>query len=87
MSSTIFSFENYLETLFPNENMEVSILTGGLVNVTARATRTSTSNSAATCVPGEKSFIMKYAPNFIASVGQDAPFTQFRQVGFSSAAF
>ena len=79
MSSAKFSFEHYLETLCPGE-IQISLLTGGLVNVTARARRTSNSSNVATCVSGESSFILKYAPPFIASIGEAAPFSQFRQV-------
>jgi len=53
---------------------EVTRLSGGLVNVTVRAhTRRGDCKS-------RRSAIIKYAPPFVAVIGEDAPFGTFRQV-------
>jgi hypothetical protein len=81
MTGASFDFETYLESLCPGELFTLSLLTGGLVNVTSRATRVSTVLD--TCLPSlrnESSFILKYAPPYIAALGESAPFSQFRQV-------
>ena len=58
----------------PQGTFQLSQLAGGLINETVRAF----------CRHG--SFIMKYAPPYIAAIGPSAPFGQERQVRFSSLA-
>lgn len=81
MGSACFDFKAYLASLCPGEEFSIAVLTGGLVNVTVRATRTSPAlETAYPKLRNESSFILKYAPAFIAAMGESAPFSQFRQV-------
>jgi len=67
--------------LCPGEQFSISVLTGGLVNVTVRATRTSPAlETSLESIRNKPSFILKYAPGYIAAIGDSAPFSQFRQV-------
>ena len=53
----------------------VTRLSGGLVNVTVRA------HARCGDCKSRSSVIIKYAPDFVAAIGEDAPFGTFRQVG------
>lgn len=80
-SNNFFDFEAYLKPICPGEQFRVTVLTGGLVNITVRAIRTSpTVETSLTNLRNESSFIMKYATPYIAALGESAPFSQFRQV-------
>jgi len=59
---------------------EIEKLSGGLVNVVVRATPRSGGDK---LVRNLKSVVIKYAPPFVAAIGEDAPFGTFRQVGAS----
>jgi hypothetical protein len=82
----LFDFSVYLAEIDPSQSYEITHLAGGFVNFTVRATkvqgRGSTSVNAADSGPfkGHESLILKYAPPFMARVGKDAPFSQYRQV-------
>ena len=83
MGSQLFNFETYLASKCPGEQFEISVLTGGFVNVTVRATRIGPSlNSSLFALAKAPSFIMKYAPGYIASIGEEAPISEFRQANF-----
>lgn len=86
MVTPLFNFKAYLSSICPGEQFDISILTGGLVNVTVRVTRIrpalKTSHPA---VSDASTFIIKYAPGYIASIGETAPFTQYRQALSSSS--
>jgi hypothetical protein len=76
-----FDFKDFLKSVYPDENFAIEDLVGGLVNRTVRARRLSRSNissDSVTDVPD--SLILKHAPPYIAAVGEDAPFSQERQV-------
>lgn len=80
MASTIFDFETYLASICPGEQFSISVLEGGLVNVTVRALRVSSAlETSLSELADKESFIMKYAPAYIAALGKSAPFSQYRQ--------
>lgn len=93
-----FNFSSYLSGLDPSSTYHVDRLTGGVVNVTVRATKSSLPLSSETRsspsnvdlnggqgrFPGHKTLILKHAPPFIAGVGESAPISQTRQVRDSS---
>ncbi|KAK2879540.1 hypothetical protein FQN49_000780 [Arthroderma sp. PD_2] len=80
-----FNFDSYFKQLDPHNTWLVNRLTGGLVNFTVRATRVENEpkNNTSVDEPGRfgkhQSLILKYAPPFVASVGEAAPFDQIRQ--------
>ena len=55
---------------------EVAKLSGRSINVTVRVTPHRGENESE-----RKSVVVRYAPPFVAAVGEDAPFGTFRQVG------
>ncbi|KAF3484094.1 uncharacterized protein GIQ15_03418 [Arthroderma uncinatum] len=78
-------FDSYFRKLDPQNTWIVKRLTGGLVNVTVRAVRDDANKqNTAADKPGpfgkHQSLILKYAPPFVASVGEGAPFDQIRQI-------
>ncbi|KAK0733819.1 hypothetical protein B0T26DRAFT_37959 [Lasiosphaeria miniovina] len=79
-------FATFLSSQYPGSRYETEPLSGGLVNITARARlcEPSSSSNNASLEDGEQqqppaSLVMKYAPPFIAAVGASAPFSQGRQ--------
>ncbi|KAG8819116.1 hypothetical protein FRB91_009400 [Serendipita sp. 411] len=77
-------FAQYLNSLDERVKWETQQLQGGLVNVTMRATPLSHEAVSSSTPPkvnlnGYKSMVMKHAPPYIASIGEEAPFSQFRQ--------
>jgi hypothetical protein len=79
-SAMLFDFEPFLSAIDPLQRYEIQPLTGGLVNVTVRATKVSGHSSG--LFPAHGSLILKYAPPFVAAIGESAPFSQDRQVRF-----
>lgn len=81
-----FDFDYYFKRLDPLNSWTISRLTGGLVNLTVRATKNKNGNDENEAAgqfgqfKGYQSLILKYAPPFVASVGETAPFDQIRQV-------
>ena len=90
-----FDFHGYLRTLDPAYLYQIDHLTGGVVNVTVRASKTALAHaldaveeSTGTAnldlshgkFPGHRALILKYAPPYIAGIGEGAPITQTRQV-------
>ena len=73
-----FDFSSFLHKLDPSTEYEFQSLSGGLVNLTQRATKTSPLGAGK--FPAQASLILKYAPPFIAALGEEAPFSQKRQV-------
>jgi hypothetical protein len=73
-------FESFLSKIDPSQKYEFQFLTGGLVNLTVRATKVSPSGG---IFPERKTLILKYAPPFIAALGESAPFSQDRQACLS----
>ncbi|KAF7509202.1 hypothetical protein GJ744_008262 [Endocarpon pusillum] len=63
----------------PMQSYVVQRLTGGLVNITARATRLSKSDIPVSRFASHSSFILKHAPPYVAGIGPEAPFSTFRQ--------
>ena len=82
-SAMQFGFEPFLSKIDPSQKYEIQPLTGGLVNVTVRATNVSGHSSG--FFPKHGSLILKYAPPFVAALGESAPFSQGRQVLFSES--
>ena len=81
MASPTFDFQAYLASLCPREHFSISVLTGGLTNLTVRATRTSPAPGTSFAgIRDVHSFVLKYAPGYIAWIGDSFPFSQFRQV-------
>jgi len=73
----LFYFEPFLSKIDPFQKYEFQTLTGGLVNLTVRATKVSPSGG---IFPKQNTLILKYAPPFVAVLGESAPFSQDRQV-------
>jgi hypothetical protein len=81
MESAPFDPRAYLEQIDPGITYSCEPLTGGIVNVTTRASKDDTANDTSRGrFPGHKSLILKYAPPYIAGVGEAAPMTQDRQI-------
>jgi hypothetical protein len=79
--SSSFDFKEYLRSICPENEFEISVLTGGLVNFTVRAHRKSAvGNAGPLTLRGKTSVILKHAPSYIATIGESAPFSQYRQV-------
>lgn len=79
-----FDFTSYLAKLDPTQSYNIQTLTGGVVNITARASRVLECEASLSRFPGHSSFILKHAPPYIAGIGPEAPFSTFRQVGLNS---
>ena len=76
-----FDFKEYLAAICPEDQFDISRLTGGLVNFTVRACRTSVGgNTGPPAIREEQSFILKQVPSYIATLGESAPLSQYRQV-------
>lgn len=83
-----FDFEPYLSAFFPGGTYKTEPLSGGLVNFTVRASRTippinrgDGDNDDSDQDP-PMTLVLKYAPPYVAAVGEEAPFSQDRQVSF-----
>jgi hypothetical protein len=74
-----FNFLAYLSKIDPMQTYAVEQLTGGVVNLTVRATK-KTSVSSQGPFPLHASLVLKQAPPYVAGVGESAPMSQFRQV-------
>src|SRR5271170_1042824 len=78
---TSFDFKVYLRSICPEDEFEICVLTGRLVNFTVRAHRTSAVEyTGPLALRGVSSFILKHATSYIATIGKSAPFSPFRQV-------
>ena len=83
-----FDFSAYLAKLDPLTDYKIETLTGGLINLTVRAIRVGHRGADSDTIPerdhgpfhGHDSLILKYAPPFVAAVGDTAPLSPFRQV-------
>ena len=73
-----FDFGAFLSKIDASQTYECQPLTGGLVNLTVRARKTSPSGGG--IFPKHDTLILKNAPPFVATIGEDAPFSQDRQV-------
>ncbi len=76
----LYDFDTFLSKIDPSQNYELQPLTGGLVNVTVRATKVSGKSGG--LFPEHGSLVLKYAPPFVAALGDSAPFSQDRQYRF-----
>lgn len=92
-----FDFKSYLEQLDPSYTYQVEQLTGGVINVTVRASKVALTATGATAVespsacnsldvhagrfPGYKSLILKHATSQVADMGGAAHIPQTRQAG------
>ncbi|QRV91265.1 phosphotransferase enzyme family protein [Ceratobasidium sp. AG-Ba] len=75
-----FDFAPFLKSLDPCHTYTSTPLSGGLNNLTSRIV-VSTSSEKHECKFGSaKSVVAKYAPPYIATIGEKAPFSQFRQI-------
>jgi hypothetical protein len=77
-----FDFRAFLSKIDASQTYECQSLTGGLVNLTVRARKTSSSGGG--IFPTHDTLILKYAPPFVATVGEEAPFSQDRQVSITA---
>ena len=77
----LFDFEYFLSWIDPSQKYEFQSLTGGVVNLTVRATKVLTTGNS--FFPKHDTLILKYAPPFVAALGPSAPFSQDRQVCLS----
>lgn len=69
------TYEPYLQSVYPDTTWTFEKLTGGIVNSTLRATRTSSTTTSA-----PKSLIIKHARPYVAAIGPDFAFSTERQV-------
>lgn len=77
----LFDFTFFLSSVDPSQQYTIQSLTGGIINVTVRATKLPASNGANRGrFPDQDTLILKYAPPLIAGVGEAAPFSIYRQV-------
>ena len=80
---TSFNASSYLAKIDPSQSYKTEQLTGGLVNITIRATKTSQAQDINQGrFLGHPTIILKHALPYIAAIGPEAPFTRTRQVGF-----
>lgn len=79
----LFDFQGYLSNLDPSHSYTIHQLIGGVVNVTVRAIKTSSSGRGGGCFPDRSTLILKYAPPYVAEIGESAPLSTFRQVCLS----
>jgi hypothetical protein len=77
-----YDFKAFLSSIDPSQTYECQLLTGGLVNITVRATKTSP--PAQGTFPDYETMVLKYAPPYVAALGEATPFSQDRQVYFAS---
>ncbi|KAF3940444.1 hypothetical protein ABW19_dt0204749 [Dactylella cylindrospora] len=82
-----FDFTSFLSSLDPENTYTITHLTGGLVNLTVRATRHPKPTDEeqrrieeTTIFKDHNTIILKYAPPFVAKVGEDAKFPWERQL-------
>jgi hypothetical protein len=88
----MFDFAKTLHDLDTRFHWDINPLTGGLVNSTVRATKKhaksetpsdngdqATAGSIVDLSP-YPTLVAKHAPPYVATIGPDAPFSQFRQV-------
>ncbi|KAH8883282.1 hypothetical protein GQ53DRAFT_752998 [Thozetella sp. PMI_491] len=75
-----FNFAAHLQKLYPQHQYTIEPLAGGLVNFTVRATRTDHDGAAPTTSDAPATLVLKQAPPYVAVVGEEAPFSQQRQV-------
>ena len=77
-----FDFVAYLCTLDPSQPYSIQPLSGGLINLTVRAEKDRNDASRSSIFPGRHSVVLKYAPPFIAALGEGVPFSTSRQVSY-----
>jgi hypothetical protein len=80
-SMMLFDATGYLGRIDPTQSYTIDVLTGGIMNITLRATKTTTLGGGR--FPDQPSVILKYAPPFVAAVGERLAMTTFRQVSFN----
>ncbi|KAK9354973.1 kinase-like domain-containing protein [Lipomyces doorenjongii] len=76
-----FDFDAYLAQIGPSHTWSVQHLQGGLVNLTVRAVKISSSEDGIKkgLFNDRESLILKFAPPYVAALGESAPFSQTRQ--------
>ncbi|KAF8609509.1 hypothetical protein BDV93DRAFT_602171 [Ceratobasidium sp. AG-I] len=79
-----FDFNFALATLDPHHVYSATKLSGGIINLTARITISkkepeSNLEEHECLFDGVSSVVAKYAPPYVAALGEDAPFSQYRQ--------
>ncbi|QRV91264.1 phosphotransferase enzyme family protein [Ceratobasidium sp. AG-Ba] len=81
IAALLFDFEPLLTSLDPHHTYTSTPLSGGLVNLTVRVT-ISPSAQEHECLFKEtgSTCVAKYAPPYVATIGENAPFDQFRQI-------
>ncbi|KAK9360834.1 kinase-like domain-containing protein [Lipomyces starkeyi] len=77
-----FDFDAYLAQIDPSHTWSVQHLEGGLVNLTVRAVKISSSEEGIKkgLFNNYESLIRKFAPPYVAALGESAPFSQTRQI-------
>ncbi|KAG8747909.1 hypothetical protein FRC10_010528 [Ceratobasidium sp. 414] len=78
-----FDFAPIFASLDPYHTYTATPLSGGLINLTSRITispNSGTEEHECPFGPVPISVVAKYAPPYIAAIGESAPFSQFRQV-------
>ena len=76
-------FRQFLQDVCPDARFDITVLSGGLINETVRATALQEDDIDHHEQP--QTLILKYAPPYIAALGPTAPFGQQRQVCFRPA--
>lgn len=74
-----FDFTPALIALDPHHRYTATPLSGGLVNITVRIHISSTTEEHECAFAHANSVIAKYAPAYVAALGERAPFSQYRQ--------
>jgi hypothetical protein len=82
--SLIFDFTPALAALDPHHHYTTTPLSGGLVNVTVRIHISGTEQEHECAFGHAETVIAKYAPAYVAALGESAPFSQYRQASFIS---
>ena len=74
LPSASFDFETYLQDIDPSSSYKITTLDGGIINVTARATRVASRSleGANSHFSAYNSVILKHAPPFVAKVASSA---------------
>ncbi|ESK93973.1 protein kinase subdomain-containing protein pkl [Moniliophthora roreri MCA 2997] len=77
---TAENFIAFLHDIDPTISYSIIPLSGGLINSTVRAVKKPGSPQGSGSFPNEQSIILKHVPPFVASIGEKAPFSVYRQV-------
>ena len=75
-----YDFADFLSRIDPFQSYSIQKVTGGVVNFTARASKSPANPGEEGRFRDHKSIILKQAPPYIAGIGPEAEISQDRQV-------